>query len=155
MCGVHIWIRQLRIHHGFLCYVPDSSAGAHADMSSGHTSSVRVPRSSVGKNRAGLSQEDLVKQMILSSPVFAEQTTTAELRKALRNKLKDQCGEQIKAACQDLVDAEVLEYASEPFSPTRGHIVLTVKKRAWTAIYHNRSAIEMLERIGIDSQHFP
>ena len=155
MCGVRIWIRQLRFHRGFLCYNPDPSAGAHADLSSGHTSSVRVPRSSGGMNRAGLSKEDLVKQMVLSSPVFAVQTTTVALRMALKNKMRDRCVDQIKMAVTDLVDAGVLEYASDHPSPSKGHTVFVVKKRAWTDIFSNQAAIAMLERIGIDSQHFP
>ena len=97
----------------------------------------------------------MIKQQILACPKFVGLTSSAELRKALKNKVGSCASQKIIDAVNDLVDMEVLDLVQDGAAPVRGHAVIKFMKKPWTDLHFNQSAMEMLERIGIGYQHFP
>ena len=156
LCAVRIWFRQLRLHHGLLCAywrlgVWNQSPAAH----SLHGPASR--RSSCGFTsvRPSLSPQDRIKQQILSWSKFGGLISSADLRKALKNKVGAFASHKIIDAVNDLLRMEVIELVQDSGQPARGHAVIKFVKKSWADLHLNQTAMHMLERIGIGHQYFP
>ena len=156
LCAVRIWFRQLRLHHGLLCAywrigVWNQSPAAlslHGPASC---------RSSCGFTsvRPSLSPQDRIKQQILACSKFAGLVSSAELRKALKNRVGSRTSQKIIDAVNELVHMGVIDVVQDGAELVRGHAVIRFVKKPWTDLQFNQSAMQMLERIGIGYQHFP
>ena len=140
LCAVRIWFRQLRLHHGLLCAYWRLGVWNPCGFTS---------------VKLSLSPQDRIKQQILSWSKFGGLISSADLRKALKNKVGAFASHKIIDAVNDLLRMEVIELVQDSGQPARGHAVIKFVKKSWTDLHLNQTAMHMLERIGIGHQYFP
>ena len=86
---------------------------------------------------------------------FVGLISSAELRKALKNKVGSITSQKIIDAVNELVHMEVIDVVQDSVQPARGHAVIKFVKKSWTDLHFNQTAMQMLERLGIGYQYFP